>query len=419
MDYYNLECLECFKKTCYRTLRKYLLNSFDRNILESYFDLGDAEDSLECRCGYPIEDGELYISEDRFWEYSLRLIHQQLSSRIEYCSHCQGQYMGDMLDKQWKYAENPDEEVSKIREAYELGIEIKGLFELPVGSYKIENEIIRHLTCQNCGYGYNPDAPKGASMTCFEPEDKAYSSSDIEDFDRLIDFKRINSFAENYGITLSAKELEDFVSYLNEYPMLAYKHEVGIKIYDMLSQHYEASDGEVLIERNSFYRGRTCSKGMVDYSANQMWEPPKEVASHGRYNMVGTTVLYCTNNINYIPYEIHPNNHQKICIAKIQVKRPLKIFNIHRLFNKFQGFIGEVVSQDGLYNPNYALTNFIAECARQIGFKGVQYNGVNGGDYKNYAFFNFEKGKDLEITEVTSSNYKITYQINQNLEAVL
>ncbi|SSY69949.1 Uncharacterised protein [Priestia megaterium] len=407
MDYYNLDCSSCFRGSRDKNIKQYLLKNIDRAILGSAFEVGETDYLEKCLCDRDIKEGDLYISSDDFIFVAIRLISTQLSSFIEYCNHCKGHYIDARVEEHVRYAEDPETARPLLYgDMGEIGRELKDLFPHPLGGYKIENLIIKNLTCQNCGYG----SGSGMDNTFFLPEDEFYSAADLEHFEKLIDYERINRFAKHHGIMLSMDELEEFSTYLNEYPMLAYKHETGVKIYTMLSRHLDDERADLLIG-SSLYRGRSCPKGSNGYPLDRMWEPPKEFASHGRYNTVGTTALYCTDRIDYIPYEIHPNSHQQICIASIKVKRTLKILNINRLFGKFQGFIGEKVSQDGLYNPNYALTNFIAECAREIGFNGLEYRGVNGDYYKNYAFLNIEKGKDLEITDIKLKEFEIKYTL--------
>lgn len=35
-------------------------------------------------------------------------------------------------------------------------------------------------------------------------------------------------------------------------------------------------------------------------SDKELWEPPYGVSSHGRYNDIGASVLYCSNNLDVL-----------------------------------------------------------------------------------------------------------------------
>lgn len=415
----NLNCRTCFRKSRFNDIKEYILHEINKDWILSVFDVAEEGDEEYCCCGKLIRPGNLYISEDRFLPIAIDIIATHLSNKIEYCSHCEGKYMKDYIMKYFASNDEEDDEYlideEKINSILNLGEEMKNLFDRPVGNYRIENMIIKHLRCKNCGYGYNRDDLYDPHATYFDPSDKAFSQNDIDEFYKLVDFNNINNFAEYYGVKISVDELNEFEQYLYEFPLLAYKHPVGKKIYEMLYLHYQSNDCEILPKNTLLFRGRLHSKGSKKYPPEQMWEPPKEKAAHGRYNTVGNSVLYCCNNIEFIPYEIYPNNYQSITIAKVVTQKDLEVLNINKLFEKFSGFIGEKADYDGIYNFKYVLTNYIAECCKEIGFKGVKYEGVKDGEYTNFAFFNYEKETDLKITETISVDVKISYSVSKEV----
>ncbi|MEE3951642.1 RES domain-containing protein [Peribacillus frigoritolerans] len=417
--FYNLQCKSCFRNKNYNNLRNFLLGHVDNLKIEAVFDIGEYDGEVYCECKKPVKKGDLYIYCDRFEEISIRLIAENISKKVEFCSKCEGEKMNSLLDEYVELLE-PAKGIDEIEDyLFDLGTEVKHLFDYPIGNYKLENKIIKHLNCQNCGAGYDSISIGNPYYDSLKPDDKAYTKAEVDSFYRNIDFNKINSFAKYYGIRLSITELEEFVNFIQDFPLLAFKHNVGQKIYEMLESHFRSPNAGTIVPPWTLFRGRVKHKLSKPFSTDEMWEPPKGVASHGRYNTVGSSVLYCCTDINFIPYEIYPNNYQNLCIAKVKVNKGLKILNIQQLFNKFNGFVGESSDYIGIYNSNYSLTNYIAECSRNIGYKGVQYAGVKGGKYKNFAFFNYTKGEDLIINEVTTIDLDIQYSISKELTSKL
>lgn len=270
------------------------------------------------------------------------------------------------------------------------------------------------LKCQNCGFGYNrynPSTDRTRSEYKFFREDAVYSESEIQQFYEIIKYLRIRDFASDYGVQINIEELTEFADYLRANHMLGYFHNVGQTIFNLLKTHYDKAHYEVLKVGTIVLRGRTVQKNNIDYGVDQMWNPPQSWASHGRFNPVGSSVLYCCDNVDSIPYEINPTAKQDICIAHVYIRRPLIMLNIDRLFYKFNDLVRESSNNDGIYNSDYALTNYIAECCKEIGYHGISYKGVRGEDYTNYAILNFSNTEDMSINHVKRMKINVKYEI--------
>ncbi|QWG75806.1 RES domain-containing protein [Bacillus mycoides] len=172
-------------------------------------------------------------------------------------------------------------------------------------------------------------------------------------------------------------ELSNFLSYLKKNPMLALKHSVGKRLYELFFAMYNRED-YIVLEDEVLYRGGTKGIGNQVYQPPEMWSPPFGISSHGRYNIVGTSVLYLADDKAFVPYELNYINHQELDKATMEVINPMKILDLSNLMGDF----GEKLSQS-LYNTNvlkleYLLTNYISECCREIGFNGIKCKGVKG-----------------------------------------
>lgn len=113
-------------------------------------------------------------------------------------------------------------------------------------------------------------------------------------------YEEFSEFASRYGISLVKAEFSDFKEYIIENPLLAFKHPAGQKIYDVLQAHFEERDYIKLKKGQVLFRGRNRKVDVRMFNDSEMWSLPKGVSSHGRYNLIGTSVLYCSDKIHGI-----------------------------------------------------------------------------------------------------------------------
>lgn len=223
-----------------------------------------------------------------------------------------------------------------------------------------------------------------------------------------MDYEEFSDFALQYDINLSLTELSDFKKYMIENPLLAFKHPAGQKIYSVLKSHFDTEDCIHLEKGVTLYRGRNRKVDATKLTADQLWNPPKGNSSHGRYNLIGTSVLYCTDKVEGIPLEIHPGHDDTVDIGVFQNRKEFKLLNIV-FFQNFSGFFSEKNIDTKTLKEVYLLPNFIRDCCSEIGYQGVKYRGVHDNDgYTNYAFFNFTK-EDFRVVNVYSKRFIINY----------
>ncbi len=84
-------------------------------------------------------------------------------------------------------------------------------------------------------------------------------------------------------------------------------------------------ESEVVIQpTDCFYRGRLQSKAdSRPFSKEEMFSPPKNIASAGRANPLGIPVLYLCDNIKTVPYEIRASYLDEISIGTFHLKEGL------------------------------------------------------------------------------------------------
>jgi hypothetical protein len=202
----------------------------------------------------------------------------------------------------------------------------------------------------------------------------------------------------------------NFLTTIKKSPLLAYRHYVGKKLFDLLSLMYEHGD-YLLLKNKKLFRGRKRILGTEKYEENQMWEPPFGISSHGRYNIIGTSVLYLTDDIKYVPYEVNLSSEEELDIATVKITQQIKILDLSNFMGDFGRFLSESPHDLKTLKFEYLLSNYISDCCKEIGFNGIKYKGVKKGDYNNYALINFDKKNELEIIAVANVNVGIRYRI--------
>lgn len=362
------------------------------------------EDTFICKeCEAELEPLDMYFPCKDDLKHGLALIiiaiSNILSDKIEYCSHCKG---GDL--EHYEFQANKLEIPYKSR-----GTDIYDFLCMMNVPEDFNEEIMLNLRCSNCGYGegyhhkHNPDNGE------FNYYDKIYESEEIEEFwggfeDRLIHIAQI------YDVKISLELIDDFVQYSFESPMLAYKHELANSIFDVLNKVLKEKDKVLSIPiRESLFRGRCRAKDNQKFEVNNLGMPPKGLASHGRYNLVGTSVLYLTNDKMGIPYEIEPKKNEVVDMVEYQVQQELVLFDVDTIFVDFSMFINRENDESTLVKRNYLFTNFLASACNEVGFDGVYYKGAGDKPYSNIAIFEKAIIKLQEQTTVETLEYKAQY----------
>ncbi|WP_163071118.1 RES domain-containing protein [Priestia flexa] len=407
------KCLECFElKKTFIDLDMNPLESIIGYVeeLEEFVGINDEvtfekyNGKVKCsECGERIGFEDYFIQtekEELFTKEVGKIIGEYVSTYVHYCKECE-------IVKGIEEVNN----ISMMETGQKLYIEgrnVQGFLEDHFVPFEFTNYVIPYLSCRCCGYGYDK-IERVYNNGSFDDSFSVYNQEEISGF-LEIDMDEWSDFSEKYYIYIKSFELTNFLSYLKKNPMLAFKHSVGGKLYDLFSAMYNAQD-YIILNNEILFRGRTRIAGSEMYKETDMWSPPFGVSSHGRYNIVGTSVLYLANNKNIIPYELNYVNSQEIDVAAIEVIRPLKILDLSYLIGDFGKFLSQSSHNTNVLKLEYLLTNFISECCREIGFNGIKYRSAKGSDYHNFAFLNFEVNKDLKALYVENLKVTLEYKI--------
>ena len=183
-------------------------------------------------------------------------------------------------------------------------------------------------------------------------------------------------------ITLS--ECEDFINYVSQYPMLSFKNDIGKKIYEFIEKvdFVEIYNIKVFRVRKHEY-GR---KAM--YTEDEMFLAPYKLTQQSRFSSTGQNYLYTSEKLNIAKEEVNMKKEDLYTWIHLEIKNPFRILDIRN--NNIPIFeYCHLKSEDknSKINTEYLLPNYIADCAKQIGFEGVQYYSIIDNITNNYVFF--------------------------------
>lgn len=409
-------CIDTFDIVCWKCLN--LIDTLEHQhislgeIPQLLHVVGYKEQGEICcsECQRELDVLELYVGNEadkkELVEATLELIVEKISSKIDYCSKCpDAQDMEDLTSRYNKECEKDNENNHMTLP----GIDVEDFLREEFIEEQYSDRVMEKMRCPSCGHG-EPYHPRHAPDTCaFENTDRIYTSDEIDSFWGYSD-KEFIDLGSTYGVSITKGDLELFREHIYSYPLLAYKHPVGIKIHSLLKAHFENDDVYSIDEKDVLYRGRTRKKDKDAFTEDELWTPPQGDASHGRYNAIGLSILYCSSDEEAIPYEIYPTNDEVIDLAEIKVKNRFKLFDIDKAFKGFEGFYSSKNEESKTLKKAYVFTNYIGTCCAEIGFQGVKYCSVGSKGCINYALFNYKKNEDIELSFSRTLTIEIIYK---------
>ena len=186
----------------------------------------------------------------------------------------------------------------------------------------------------------------------------------------------------------------DFYDFLTEYPMLGYMHEIGQRIFQFIE-----SQDRLTIENTDLFRVRGYSATRKSpFSLREMIGPPFGAAPMNRFNNSGMNVSYFSEDRDVPMKEVGIRDGDRYTIVQVRLvqdKRMLDVRDIDvPLFRLCQS---KVEKKSDYYSVEYILPNFVADCARKVGFDGLVYRSAVDDAKTNYVFF-YLTPQDIEKT---------------------
>lgn len=366
--------------------------------------------SYDCNnCDSLMLEGECYIEdEEYFMDKIFEFMGNLVIKEIKCCKEC-----GDGAEIQALFPSikscfyDKDDNPEKIFEELDTSIPIEDILN-DLFSYdddfwnRYYDEIVKYVHCPNClngsGESYRDKTDYGELNIYTE----VYRETDINRFnhdfygDELVE---INNDIHGLADSFSIDELINLKSQYIRNKTFVAQNQTFYKLEKFIKKLFVDGMTYVLAPNRVIFRTRTAKSG-VELLVGEMWEPPYNVASHGRYNDIGTSVLYCANNSDVLKKEVSLSENENYNIAKIITHKEFKLFPINYIFKgKYSGLIDKrVVDESSIFKEQYILSNILSAICLQVGFDGIVYQSTKDNISIDYALFNkYEKNKDMEI----------------------
>lgn len=159
-----------------------------------------------------------------------------------------------------------------------------------------------------------------------------------------------------------------------------------------------------------------CKKSpLKGYDKKESLPPPAEKCVAGRANPEFIRYLYVCEDDETPIYEVKPSIKQNISLAKLKLKRDIKVFDLSTDYcmdgDKLQGLFSFISEKFSIPNYNedvkYIPTQCITEKIKQLGFDGIRFNSSLNAGGKNLVLFNVEDCEVVSTSLVEISNIKI------------
>lgn len=279
--------------------------------------------------------------------------YNKVKDAIKYCAYDQPYDGGDVI---WLFGERTD--LSEIFDLYRI-------------PEKYREVIADNMVCQGCGH----DDFDIYSDVCTE------SRVDVE-----LEIK-LETANRKYK-----KKIDGLLDYITKYPSLVLNNTLASKIHKEIMAHTLPVHE---IKAGTYYRSRVVKDSDV-YSSENLGPPRQGIASVGRYNHSGQSVLYLSKTRDCSVAEVLGGNAnsaliwvQEYDVADIGNILDLSITGEHFLSLDsvlFTALLNNSALKkrcDNAYptwKPEYLLTNFVADTAKLAGYTGILYNSAVAGD---------------------------------------
>lgn len=191
-------------------------------------------------------------------------------------------------------------------------------------------------------------------------------------------------------------------------PFLVLRHPLAREILDAITKNARIAKPQYL--EAPYFRGRLAN-GLVRSDLDSFLRPPATKCNEGRFNHAGAPVLYLASDPTTCIKEIG-SPACDVILAEISVSSPLKILDL--LEPQSVGFEDEILSalvhsslvsaprqSDGWDRPEYVVSRFVADCARDVGFQAIKYPSVRCAEGHNLVILSQEPPEVLGIRIVS------------------
>ena len=405
-------CCNCDEYNFILSIEEYVIRERPKeNIINFLFD----EYSQKCfqditceSCGTNLVSGESYFPNkmdviNELKNYVISKMNQMII-RCEECSEIKDFCYS--FEKNFEDDESIDTEIDPAKTLAEL---LNEQFNIDYESEYFDS-IVENIHCGNCGNGTGEDYENKKDYGVFNWDTEVYTNYELDEFEEKFYgeksalLKEISLMALNFSI----EELNDLKNdYINNKIYIS-RNPYFCKLENRIRKWFKDDKFIYKMSKNRLlYRTRVVDKDK-NVHKEDLWAPPAEYANQGRFNDMGTSVLYCSNDKSILEKEVPIKEDdidiKKRILVKIVSNRILNLFPINYIFGKDEKFNGLISEKDNDFSEtvikkHYIICNIVSAICSKIGYDGIVYKSVKSGEYINYAIFNVKEDEDLWIID--------------------
>lgn len=210
----------------------------------------------------------------------------------------------------------------------------------------------------------------------FDPKEKDFYHKDSPDIKFSADQITVVESSLELFEEISLDSLLSFESKLEQNYVFALQHPVGARIFEMLKNwnHF------VSFEEITYYHARVLGEQQRPYHDSEMMKAPINVSAHGRYNEVGRSCYYISEDKEGALKEIYKHSggtKPRVQVIGLNAIKSAKLLDLSGKAKKTNRFIEHmrftVENEVGKTVHEYLLPNFVASCCKEIGIDGIRY----------------------------------------------
>lgn len=293
-------CCNCDEYNFILSIEEYVVREHPKeNIINFLFD----EYSQKCfqditceSCGTNLVSGESYFPNkmdviNELKNYVISKMNQMII-RCEECSEIKDFCYS--FEQNFEDDESIDTEVDPAKTLAEL---LNEQFNIDYESEYFDS-IVENIHCGNCGNGTGVDYENKKDYGVFNWDTEVYTNYELDEFEEKFygEKEELRTDISLMALNFSKEELNDLKNdYINKKIYIS-RNRYFCKLEKRIRKWFK--DDKFIYKMSKdrlLYRTRVVDKDKIVHKED-LWAPPAEFANQGRFNDIGTSVLYCSND---------------------------------------------------------------------------------------------------------------------------
>ena len=187
---------------------------------------------------------------------------------------------------------------------------------------------------------------------------------------------------------INEADLISFMNCLETSLPFASEHVAGKKINEIIAEW----DSVIDFDKKTYYHARPLQEGACPYTDSELRQAPRGVTWHGRFNYVGESHYYFSDEQKGALLEVAKHSKEKqVQIAQLKPVRAIRMIDLSEEITTKNKFLEYCRFNPSLGEyPNvkreYLIPCYVSKCCQKHGIEGIKYYGSK--EYKNYVSWN-------------------------------